>query len=244
MSAEAPAPSDRSVVVDSLGVGLATGAYGISFGAIGTASGLSVLQTCVLSLLMFSGASQFAFAGVVASGGNPFTGAVTAALLGSRNSFYGLGLAPRLRVHGWRRLLAAQLVIDESTAMGVARETDRHARIGFYVTGTSIFVLWNAMTFVGALAGNAMGDPRTYGLDAAVGAAFLALLWPRLTAWPQRVVAVVGALVAIGAVPLSPAGAPIIIGGAVAVALGLWITRGSSEDEITGALERPERGEP
>lgn len=244
MSAEAPAPSDRSVVVDSLGVGLATGAYGISFGAIGTASGLSVLQTCVLSLLMFSGASQFAFAGVVASGGNPFTGAVTAALLGSRNSFYGLGLAPRLRVHGWRRLLAAQLVIDESTAMGVARETDRHARIGFYVTGTSIFVLWNAMTFAGALAGNAMGDPRTYGLDAAVGAAFLALLWPRLTAWPQRVVAIVGALVAIGVVPLSPAGAPIIIGGAAAVALGLWITRGSSEDQITEALEHPERGEP
>ncbi|WP_262848838.1 AzlC family ABC transporter permease [Mumia quercus] len=244
MSAEAPAPSDRSVVVDSLGVGLATGAYGVSFGAIGTASGLSILQTCVLSLLMFSGASQFAFAGVVASGGNPFTGAVTAALLGSRNSFYGLGLAPRLRVHGWRRLLAAQLVIDESTAMGVARETDRHARIGFYVTGASIFVLWNAMTFVGALAGNAMGDPRTYGLDAAVGAAFLALLWPRLTAWPQRVVAVVGALVAIGVVPLTPAGAPIIIGGAVAVALGLWVTRRSSEDELTASLEHPERGEP
>ena len=240
MSADGGAPSDRSVVVDSLGVGLATGAYGISFGAIATASGLTVLQTCVLSLLMFSGASQFAFAGVVASGGSPVTGGITAVLLGSRNAFYGLGLAPRLRVHGWRRLAAAQLVIDESTAMGVARETDRHARIGFYVTGTSIFLLWNLMTFLGALAGNALGDPRTYGLDAAVGAAFLALLWPRLTAWPQRVVAVVGALVAIGAVPLSPAGAPIIVGGAAAVALGLWITRRSSDAEIVETLEHPE----
>ncbi|MFC6151654.1 MULTISPECIES: AzlC family ABC transporter permease [Mumia] len=232
-------PTDRSIVVDSLGVGLATGAYGISFGAIGTASGLTVAQTCVLSLLMFSGASQFAFAGVVASGGNPLTGGVTAFLLGSRNMFYGLGMAPRLRVHGWRRLLAAHLVIDESTAMGVARESDRHARIGFYVTGTSIFVLWNLMTFVGALAGNALGDPRTYGLDAAVGAAFLALLWPRLTAWPQRVVAAIGALVAIGAVPLTPAGAPIIIGGAVAVVVGLWLTRRESEAEITDSLEHP-----
>jgi len=168
------------------------------------------------------------------------TGGITAVLLGSRNTFYGLGLAPRLRVHGWRRLAAAQLVIDESTAMGVARETDRHARIGFYVTGTSIFLLWNLMTFLGALAGNALGDPRTYGLDAAVGAAFLALLWPRLTAWPQRVVAVVGALVAIGAVPLTPAGAPIIVGGAAAVALGLWITRRSSDAEIVETLEHPE----
>lgn len=237
MSAEVPAPSDRSVVVDSLGVGLATGVYGISFGAIGTASGLTVAQTCVLSLLMFSGASQFAFAGVVAAGGNPVTGGVTAFLLGSRNTFYGLGLAPRLRVRGWRRLVAAQLVIDESTAMGVARETDRHARIGFYVTGTSIFVLWNLMTFLGALAGNALGDPRTYGLDAAVAAAFLALLWPRLTAWPQRLVAAVGALVAIGTVPLTPAGAPIIVGGAVAVLVGLWLTRRTSEAEVADALE-------
>ncbi|WP_370614631.1 AzlC family ABC transporter permease [Mumia sp. Pv 4-285] len=239
MSPEAAEPTDRGVVVDSLGVGLATGAYGISFGAIGTASGLTLAQTCVLSLLMFSGASQFAFAGVVASGGNPVTGGVTAVLLGSRNMFYGLGMAPRLRVHGWRRLLAAHVVIDESTAMGVARESDRHARIGFYVTGTSIFVLWNLMTFVGALAGNALGDPRTYGLDAAVGAAFLALLWPRLTAWPQRIVAAIGALVAIGAVPLTPAGAPIIIGGAIAVAAGLWLTRGESDAEITDALEHP-----
>ncbi|KHL15874.1 4-azaleucine resistance transporter AzlC [Mumia flava] len=234
------APGDRSVVVDSLGVGLATGAYGISFGAIGTASGLSVLQTCVLSLLMFSGASQFAFAGVVAAGGSAVTGGVTAVLLGSRNMFYGLGLAPRLRVGGWRRLVAAQIVIDESTAMGVARETDRHARIGFYVTGTSVFVLWNLMTFLGALAGNALGDPRTYGLDAAVGAAFLALLWPRLTAWPQRLVALSGALVAVGTVPVTPAGAPIIVGGAVAVVVGLWLTRRRGADAIADELEHPD----
>jgi 4-azaleucine resistance transporter AzlC len=213
--------TDRSIVVDSLGVGLATGAYGVSFGAISTSSGLSVVQTCIVSLLVFTGASQFAFVGIVASGGNPLTGALTAVLLGSRNLFYGVSMAPRLDLDPAARLTTAHFVIDESTAMGVTRETTRQARLGFYWTGVSIFVLWNLTTFVGALAGDAIGDPRTYGLDAAVGAAFLGLLWPRLATWRGRLVALLGAAVALGLVPVTTAGLPIVIGGAVAVLAGL-----------------------
>ncbi|WP_293786090.1 AzlC family ABC transporter permease, partial [uncultured Aeromicrobium sp.] len=199
-------PSDRSVIVDSLGVGLATGAYGISFGALATAAGLSVGQACVMSLLVFTGASQFAFVGIVASGGSPVTGAVTSVLLGSRNLFYGLSLARLLDTSGWRRPVAAQFVIDESTAMAVTRESSHQARLAFYWTGASIFVLWNLFTFIGALAGTAIGDPRVAGLDAAVGAAFLALLWPRLNSVLTRLVAVIGAAAALGLVPLTPAG--------------------------------------
>lgn len=215
--------TDRSVIVDSLGVGLATGAYGVSFGAISTTSGLDVLQTCVLSLLVFTGASQFAFIGIIASGGNPVTGALTSVLLGSRNLFYGLSLAQKLNLKGPQRLASAHFVIDESTAMAVTRQTTRQTRLGFYWTGISIFVLWNLMTLVGALAGKAIGDPETYGLDAAVGAAFLGLLWPRLTSWHARLVALFGAAVALGLVPLTTAGLPIILGGGAAVVLGmLW----------------------
>ncbi|KRC64134.1 branched-chain amino acid ABC transporter permease [Aeromicrobium sp. Root236] len=215
--------TDRSVIVDSLGVGLATGAYGVSFGAISTTSGLDVLQTCVLSLLVFTGASQFAFIGIIASGGNPVTGALTAVLLGSRNLFYGLSLAQKLDLNGPQRLGSAHFVIDESTAMAVTRETTRQTRLGFYWTGISIFVLWNLMTYVGAVAGEKIGDPETYGLDAAVGAAFLGLLWPRLTSWHARLVALFGAAVALGLVPMSAAGLPIILGGGAAVLLGmLW----------------------
>ncbi len=217
--------SDRSVVVDSLGVGVATGAYGVSFGAVATASGLDVAQACVLSLLVFTGASQFAFVGVIAAGGAPLTGSLTALLLGSRNLFYGLAMAPVLRVRGWRRLLTAQVLIDESTAMGLGQDDARQARLAYRLTGWSVFVLWNLMTLVGALAGAAIGDPRTFGLDAAVGAAFLALLWPRLSAWPQRVVAVAGSATAVGLVPISPAGVPVIVGGVVAVAVGMVLGR-------------------
>lgn len=224
MSDDAPAPAspnDRGVIRDSLGVGVATGAYGVSFGAVATASGLDVWQACALSLLVFTGASQFAFVGVVAAGGAPLTGALTAALLGTRNLFYGLALAPLLGVRGLRKAVTAHVVIDESMAMGVTRDTPRQVRLGFYVTGWSIFLLWNLMTLAGAVAGKAVGDPRTCGLDAAVGAAFLGLLWPRLTAWPPRLVALLAAAVAAGLVPVSPAGVPIIVGGAVAVIAGL-----------------------
>ena len=212
---------DRAVIADSLGVSAAVGLYGVSFGAIATSSGLSIWQACALSLFVFTGASQFAFVGVVAAGGSALTGALTAVLLGSRNMFYAIALAPRLQLSRRARLASAHLVIDESTAMAVTRTTARHTRLGFFWTGLGVFTLWNLSTLVGAVAGEALGDPRTYGLDAAVGAAFLGLLWPRLTTWPNRAVALIGAAVATGVVPITAAGAPIVIGGAVAVGLGL-----------------------
>ena len=215
------AASDREVIADSLGVGIGVGLYGVTFGALATTSGLSVAQACALSLLAFTGASQFAFLGVVAAGGAPAAGALTAVLLGVRNTFYGITLAPFLRVRGLRRLVAAHVVIDESTAMAVGRDEPHQARLGFWWTGVSIFLLWNLTTLLGAVAGERIGDPRAIGLDAAVAAAFLGLLWPRLNSRPARVLALLAAAVALGLVPFTPAGTPIIVGGAVAVLVGL-----------------------
>lgn len=213
------------MVRDGLAVGLATGLYGVSFGAVAVAAGLSVLQACALSLLVFTGASQFALVGVLASGGTGLAATATAVLLGSRNAFYGLRLAPRLGVGGPRRVLAAHLVIDESTAVSTAQRDRDDARAGFWVTGTAVFVLWNVMTALGAVAGNALGDPRTFGLDAAVGAAFLALLWPRLHDTSARVVAASAAVLACGLVPLGPAGVPVLAAGGVALLAGAWSWR-------------------
>ena len=201
-------------------MGLATGAYGVSFGAVTVAAGLSVAQTCALSLLMFTGASQFALVGVLAACGAPLSGALTALLLGTRNTLYGLRLAPLLQWSGWRRLLGAHLVIDESTAMSVTRSSRAAARLGFLTTGLSVFLLWNLATFAGAIAGTVLGDPRTFGLDAAVGAAFMALLWPRLRDRRNRLVAAAAAAVALGMVPISPAGVPVLAAAGVALLAG------------------------
>lgn len=213
-------PTRRSVVRDSLGVAVATGTYGLSFGAVGVGSGLSLAQTCALSLVMFTGASQFALAGVLGSGGTALAGALTALLLGTRNALYGLRMAPLLGYRGWRRYAAAHVLIDESTAMGVTRPTRELARTGFVTTGATIFVLWNLSTLLGALAGGRLGDPRDLGLDAAVGAAFLALLWPRLTTPALRATAALAAVVAAGAVTVTPAGVPVLVAAGVAVLVG------------------------
>jgi predicted branched-subunit amino acid permease len=211
----------REVVRDSIGVGIATGLYGTSFGAVAVASGLSVAQTCALSLVMFTGASQFALVGVLAGGGTPLASALTALLLGSRNTLYGLRVGPLLGWRGPRRLAAAQLLIDESTAMSINRPDRDLARLGFLATGLSIFVLWNLFTLVGAVAGEALGDPETYGLDAAVGAAFLGLLWPRLTDSVNRGVALAAAVLALALVPVTTAGVPVLAAGGVALLVGL-----------------------
>ncbi|MFM8999559.1 MAG: AzlC family ABC transporter permease, partial [Actinomycetota bacterium] len=158
----------REVLRDGVGVGVATGAYGLSFGALGVAAGLSVAQTCALSLLMFTGASQFALVGVVASGGAPLAGALSAILLGTRNALYGLRVAPMLGAVGRHRFLAAQLVIDESTAMGVAHDHDGHGPLGFWAAGLGVYVFWNLGTFLGALGARFLPDPTALGLDAAV----------------------------------------------------------------------------
>lgn len=216
-----------AVLRASAGVGVATGAYGLSFGALGTASGLSVTQTCALSVLTFSGGSQFALIGVLGSGGSAASGAASALLLGARNMLYGVRLAPLLRLRGPARAVGAQLVIDESTAVALAHEDrgERAGRLGFWATGLAVFVLWNLTTLVGALAGSAIGDPRDLGLDAAVPAAFIALLWPRLGNRTARVVAAVAVVAALAVVPFVPAGVPVLVAGAVGVGVGLAGTR-------------------
>ena len=226
----------RTIVRDGLAIGVATGAYGISFGAIGVASGLDVWQTCALSLLVFTGASQFALVSVIGSGGNPAFGALSGLLLGTRNTLYGLKVAPMLGFRGWQRVTASHLLIDESSAMTVTRTSREHARAGFLGTGLAVFVLWNLATLAGAVAGDRLGDPRAYGLDAAVGAAFLGLLWPRLASTRNRVAAALGAAVALTLVPLTPAGVPVLAASAVALGMAL-VVRGPDETSVESPEE-------
>ena len=207
-------PAVRAPIVrTAVSVGVASGAYGVSVGALGVAAGLSLAQTCALSVLMFTGGSQFALVGALGGGGSPLSGALSAVLLGARNGVYGVRLAPLLQVRGARRLLAAHLVIDESTAVALGGEVHgvRAGRLGFWATGLSVFVLWNGATLLGALAGSEVGDPRDFGLDAAAPAAFLAMLAPRLRDRATWTIAVVSALVALAVVPLVPAGVPVLV---------------------------------
>lgn len=217
-----------------LSIAVATGAYGVSFGALGAASGLGVLEVCALSLLTFSGGSQFAFIGVLAGGGTPAAAAGASTLLGLRNGVYGMQINALLRPRGWRRLAAAQVTIDESTATAVAQQDRAEQARGFWTAGVGVFVLWNLMTLVGALAGDALGDPKQWGLDGAAVAAFVGLLWPRLRGREPWAIATICAAVTVLCIPLLPPGVPILVAAAVAAAIG-W--RGRNHDRRPEPVE-------
>jgi 4-azaleucine resistance transporter AzlC len=207
------------------GIGIAVGVYGISFGVLAVAAGLSPAQACVMSMLVFTGASQFAFVGVLAGGGGALAAMGPAVMLALRNAAYGLSLAPILTGRLRERALAAQLVIDESTAMARAQDDPGAARRAFLATGISVWLCWNAGTLVGALLGDGLGDPRALGLDAMFPAAFLALLAPQLRRPGAPVAALAGAAVAVAALPFAPAGVP-VIAALAGVVPGVLVARG------------------
>lgn len=206
---------------DGVGLGAAVGIFGLSFGALAAGAGLSIAQTCVLSLAMFTGGSQLAYVGVLRAGGSPVAAAASALLLGTRNALYGVALGPLLRLPRWLRPAAAHWVIDETTAM--ATGAARRARLAFAVTGASVYLCWNLATVAGSLLGRAVADPGVLGLDAVGPAAFLALLWPRLrgpAAHPARRVAPVGAVLALAGSLVLPAGLAVPLAALAVVAGG------------------------
>ena len=202
----------RAVIRDSLSISIAVGTYGAAFGVASVAAGLSILQTCALSLLLFSGASQFAVAGVLGAGGSALSAITASGLLALRNGFYVARMAPLLQVRGIKRILASQITIDESTAIALAHEerSIADARKGFWLTGVGIYIFWNLATLLGALGANALGDPAQWGLDATIPAAFLGLLWPRLKNNQSRLVAIAAVALALTLTPILSPGLPII----------------------------------
>ena len=210
-----------------LSIAAAVGVYGISFGALAVAAGLEVWQACALSLLMFTGGSQFAFIGVIAGGGTGAAAWAAASLLGVRNGVYGMQLKALVRPPARLIPLMAHLTIDESTATATG-QPDHDERVrGFWSAGVGVFVLWNLFTLIGALAGDALGDPRRWGLDGAAVAAFLGLLWPRLKGRDPITMAVLAAAVTIVAVPLVPPGIPVLVAAAATAAWWAWQRRRS-----------------
>ena len=215
-----PVPERGQILRATVGIGLYAAAFGMTFGAVSVGAGLSLAQTSALSLVLFSGASQFAFVGVVGAGGSAWTALGPALLLAVRNGFYGVSLVSILAPLGLRRPLTAHFVIDETTAMAVAQTDRRAQRFAFWATGLVLFSCWQLGTLAGGLVG-AVVDPAQLGLDAAAPAVFLALLWPALRRVRARWVAMGGAAVALVLLPVVPGGVPVLTAAAVAVLGGL-----------------------
>ena len=202
-------PRLREVVAACVTLGLAVGVFAVSFGVASVSAGASVAQTCVLSLLVFTGASQFSAVSVLGAGGSAASAFGGAAILAARNAVYGLAMAPHMKGSLPLRLVAAQLTIDESTAMAAAQTDAAHRRAAFWVTGGSVYVFWNLGTLLGALLGQAV-DPTVWGLDAAFPAAFVAILFPLLRQRRPAIAAAIGGTVCLVLIPFAPVGVPIL----------------------------------
>lgn len=233
-------PPTKGLLGKSIGVGLATGFYGISFGALSVAAGLDIWQTMTLSLFMFSGGSQFAFVAIAAGGTPAIAAAITSAwLLGIRNGFYAIRMTPILKAFGLKKLVGAMLTIDESIAVATAEQEQINQRRGFWWTGAAVYLFWNLATFIGALVGEALGKPETWGLDAAAAAAFVGLIWPRLRERQALIVAIIALAVATLVSPFVSAGIPVLLAGGVALVFGLTNWFGKPGEDAVAAVETP-----
>jgi predicted branched-subunit amino acid permease len=217
----------KEIVRNAASIGVAVAMYGVSFGALGTTTGLSIPQTMALSLLMFTGASQFTLVSTLASGGTALTAVVASWLMGTRNAAYSMRMTPILKTKGPGRLVAVQLTIDESTAMGLAQDEEafdgRASRLAFWATGLSVYLLWNLATFIGALSVSTIGDPKSFGLDAAIAAGLFALVWPQIKSRIDLSVALGGALIALALTPFVSPGIPVLAAALVSIIVG-WAT--------------------
>ena len=225
---EEPLLERGRILKAAIGIGLYAMAFGASFGAIAVGSGLTLAQTMALSLVMFTGASQFAFVGVAASGGSPFAAVPAGLLLGVRNAFYGVPISEILHPRGFARLWTAHFVIDETTAMAVSQTTPRARRFAFWATGLILFSLWQLGSLAGALIGGAV-NPEDIGLDAAAPAVFLALLWPSLRRREARWVGLGGAGIALALVPIAPPGIPVVAAAVAALVGGILPDREAAQ---------------
>jgi 4-azaleucine resistance transporter AzlC len=220
---------DRGLARDIALVCLADGVVGISYGAISIGGGLDLWVPVVLSLLVFAGASQFLFVGIVAAGGSPIAATIAGLLVNSRHVAFGLAISDVIG-SGWRRLPGSHLMTDENVAFAIGQDELRQKRAAYWACGIGIFVCWNVGVVIGALAGSVITDTDAFGLDAAFPAVLMALVLPALRDRATRTAALIGAGVALVAVPFLPAGLPVLM-----ALVGLLFYRPVRTGELEGA---------
>lgn len=186
----------------------AVAAFGASFGALAQAAGIGATASLAMSLTTFAGSAQFAVVSVLGAGGTVVAAIAAAVLLNARYGPMALSAASAFRGSRLRRLLEAQLLVDESWAL--SQREGRFERRVLLGAGLGIYAGWNLGTALGVLAGDSLGDPAVIGLDAAFPALFLALLAPPLRRREGLAAALLGAAIALALTPLTPAGIPII----------------------------------
>ena len=232
-----PRPYWRDCIVMSLAVA----PIGVTFGVFADASGFDLARIVVMSALVFTGASQFAAVGVINDGGTGGAAVGSALLLAARNTLYGPAIRRALPASAPARMGAALFVIDETTAITVAQTNRRDASGAFWFAGIILWLSWNLSSVAGAVLGAVLGTPETWGLDAAFPAILIALLAPHLRTAAGWTTALAAAAIALGAVPISGAGVPILVS-VLALAPALYVRARQQRSPARGGGQEDESG--
>lgn len=184
---------------------------GVSFGTITVGLGLPPWLPVLMSLVVFAGAAQFLFVGLVAAGGNPAAAVAAGLLVNARHLPFGFAVGDVFGA-GWpRRIAGSHLMVDETVAFALAQPDPARRRTAYWLCGTGLFAAWNAGVVLGVLGGRAVGDTDSLGLDAAFPAVLVALLLPSLRTAATRRAALTGMLVALATTAFLPAGLPVLL---------------------------------
>ncbi|MGH3010714.1 MAG: AzlC family ABC transporter permease [Gaiellaceae bacterium] len=190
-------------------IAVAAAAFAVSFGVLARASGIASFEAIIMSATTFAGSAQFAVVSILGVGGGIASAIVAATLLNGRYAPISVSVAPIFVGGRLRRLFESQLIVDESWALSRAAD-GRHDRRLLVGAGLVLYACWVGGTAIGAIAGDALGDPASLGLDAAFPALFLALLVPQVRSRQALAAAVLGGTIALALLPVAPAGVPIV----------------------------------
>ncbi len=202
---------------------VAGGILAASFGVLAQDAGFSPLAAIVMSAIVFAGSAQFAAISILAAGGGAGAAIGAAALMNSRFIPMGAALGPSLPGGPLKRAAQGQTVVDASWALS-ARGDGTFDRWQLFGATSIQYVTWVGGTAIGALAGDAISDPASLGLDAIYPTFFFALLVAEVRDRRALGVAALGASIALVLVPFTPAGVPVLVASLAAL---VGLTRGA-----------------
>lgn len=202
---------DKDVARDIALVCVADTIVGVSFGAIAVSLGLPIWLPMLLSVVVFAGAAQFMFVGIVAAGGNPVAAVVAGLLVNARHLPFGFAIGDVLGTGWLRRIIGSHLMIDESVAFALAQRETEQRRAAYWGCGIALFACWNLGVLAGAFGGTVITNTDAFGLDAAFPAVLLALILPAMRDPATRRAALAGVVIALVAAPFLPPGLPVLL---------------------------------
>lgn len=162
---------------------------GVAFGVVGIASGISVLEIFLLSVLVYAGSAQFIFCGLYLAGAPVTAIIVTIFIVNLRHLLMSLTIAPYFIKHSTLRNIGfGTLLTDETFGVSVVSAAKEGRLGGKWMNGLNVtaYTTWIAACTIGGIIGQWLPDPEKWGLDYALVAMFVALLVLTLESIPKE----------------------------------------------------------